>query len=155
MTTGFEKTVFLLAAADLKQKDVEEFVAEVKLLDISDIWLSIKEAKISLLLSSKIAESPNRQDQRINVRHSETTVKIVQLLIIDAGLKKSKAAQILSAEIKRKNPRVEISKMDSKRGFAAWIKKLTTTIPESELLHLATLIRNEYVHMTSSDWKLR
>jgi hypothetical protein len=155
MKTGFEKTVFLLAAADLKQKDVEEFVAKVKLLDISDIWLSVKEAKISLLLSSKIAESPNRQDQRINVSHSETTVKIVQLLIIDAGLEKSKAAQILSAEIKRKNPRVEIAKMDSKRGFAAWIKKLTITIPESELLHLATLIRNEYVHMTSSDWKLR
>ena len=155
MINGFEKAVFLLAAADFKQRDVEDFVKKIKLLETSEAWTAISEAKMTLALSTSSTESPTLPHLAPTAHPTETIAKILQLLINDARLSKNQAAQILIKEIKKRLPRTEIPILNSKRGFSSWVEKLVKIVPESELLHLATIIRNEYVHVGSSDWKLR
>jgi len=80
--------------------------------------------------------------------------KIERLLIHDAKLPRALAVDRLSSVLQSRFPNIAIPP-ESRKGFRAWIRKLTTIVPEKELLFLATNVRNQHVHQTPSDWRLK
>ena len=88
------------------------------------------------------------------IQTSEVEDKIERLLIHDTGLPRALAVERLSTALHSRFPSVVIPS-ESRRGFRAWIRRLMTLVPEKELLHIATNVRNQLVHETPSDWRLK
>ena len=85
---------------------------------------------------------------------SATESKIARLLLEEAGLPKYVAVLRITQELKKLHPS-ELIPSESRKGFLSWIRKLSAITSESELLHIATRIRNEFIHEHPSDWQLK
>jgi len=91
---------------------------------------------------------------RVSAPISDTAYKIERLLINDAGIPKTVAIGYISEELRRRYPSIQIP-AESRKGFNSWIRRLIAHIPEKELLHIATNIRNRSVHDLPTDWRLK
>lgn len=91
-----------------------------------------------------------------NTSHSsDIAERIETLLVNEAGLSKSVAAEILREEAQRLvGSNVELPS-SQKVAFSLWIERLASIIPESQLLHLAARIRNKLAHPYKQDWPLK
>jgi len=85
---------------------------------------------------------------------SDIEEKIERLLIHETALPKLEAVALLTTELRQRFPEKPVPP-ESRKGFQLWIHKLTSIFPEKELLHLATSIRNRFVHERPSDWRLK
>ena len=81
--------------------------------------------------------------------------KVETLLVGDAGLAKSMAGTLLYNELSRRGRFGDLP-IPTKIAFRLWLARLLDTVPQSEVLHAATKIRNGLVHgsETGSDWPL-
>ncbi|MBV6320547.1 hypothetical protein [Duganella violaceipulchra] len=85
---------------------------------------------------------------------NETAQKVERLLIYDVGMPKSVAIEILSHELILRYPGLLLPP-EGRKGFLAWIRRVASIVPEKELLHIATNIRNRSVHDLPTDWRLK
>lgn len=155
MKDPFDRICFLLAAADIKDRDIAEFLSRASISSISSTCQYISSIRQSF--TSHSMEIAERHDYRPSLRNhfaDEITDKIRTLLIENSGLTRTQAMEILSRELELRHPELPIPR-DSRKGFHAWLSKLIEYIPESELLHIATQIRNRFVHDNDSDWRLK
>lgn len=154
MKNGFEKVSVLLAAANITSRDLHHFVMEVQRIGPSGLIEHIEEIK-SLIVSTSLT-GQDFYDAETKARPSPNLVgeKIERLLIAEAGLPKRQAIEDLVEAIKQRHPAINIPQ-DSRKGFSAWLAKVVELIPASELLYIATTIRNNYVHDTPSRWRLK
>lgn len=143
----------LLAAAGYSLRDVAEFIEVVAnqgpdlvMRDIDGIRKSMNQ-----VMSNIDFDEPKEYSL---ISSSDTAQKIERLLIRDAGMPKMVAVDVLSHELKARYPGMQIP-AEGRKGFTSWIRRLTSFIPEKELLHLATNIRNRSVHDMPSDWRLK
>jgi hypothetical protein len=86
---------------------------------------------------------------------SEVIRKIERLLVTDAGLSKSMATKVLYEELHQRFPNKYLA-TPNKVAFDIWMARTLDDFPASEVLHIATKIRNSNVHgsATSSNWPL-
>lgn len=80
--------------------------------------------------------------------------KVERLLIYDAGMPRALAIEILSTELMKKYPGLLLPS-EGRKGFSAWIRRVAAVVPEKELLHVVTSIRNRSVHDSPTDWRLK
>lgn len=88
---------------------------------------------------------------------TSATTRIVALLRDEAQLSTREAIAVLSSALKEKFPelRGNVLPPQSKKSLAVWIERVSRIVPERELLHLATVLRNRRVHAVSGDWTLK
>lgn len=157
MSNSYKKLCNLLAASNINEKEIYDFISTLQNANPHEVLDYISEVR--KLLNTEL----NHYNYAYNSKNwynpdnfempSETEKKIVHLLLEEADLPKTVAIALMTQELeKRLHFQVP---SESRKGFSNWIRKLLSIIPESELLHIATLIRNNFVHEQSYDWKLK
>jgi hypothetical protein len=82
--------------------------------------------------------------------------KVSQLVRDEAGLGAEEAASELSLRLARAHKtKADLVPPLSRKSFVSWVDRLASVFPASEILHVATKIRNERVHSGALDWSLR
>lgn len=82
------------------------------------------------------------------------------MLIDEAGLTKRHAMELIRNSIEGRSD-ISGQSADSKLpefgrlSFVDWIDRVSRTVSQSELLHVATKLRNELVHTGTTDWPLK
>jgi len=155
MSKVYQKVCNLLAAGNFSDREIFDFVSMLQSSNPHEVVDYV--SSIRRLLSSEIYgyekaasfwEPPNNFSFS-----SEAENKIEHLLLEEAGLPKTLAIALLTQEIQKRFS-LQVPN-ESRKGFSNWVKRLLTILPESELLHIATLIRNQYVHESNYDWRLK
>ena len=153
MKSSYQQICTLLAASGFRDRDIADFTQtlfEVGPQAFAQDVLSLRHA-----IPEMGRDIPYDTPSRIQAEpSSEISERIERLLILEAGLPKAAAIEVLSSELKERYPN-NIIPSESRKGFHAWIHRLTNAIPEKQLLHLATSIRNRYVRERPSDWRLK
>jgi hypothetical protein len=154
MSNGFKKICNLLAAADISEREVMDFITELERSHVHDIVTNISAIKKMLKSGVMDFSTSLEYDQKPYhfQLHSDTEKKIASLLLDEASLPKTMAVSLMTEELSKRY-HVHIPP-ESRKGFTNWIRKLQEFIPESELLHVATRIRNNFVHDQDYDWRL-
>jgi len=83
------------------------------------------------------------------------TARIEQLLLGEAGLTRTQAADLLRSELRQETGLFDDIPVLGKISFRDWVERVTERIPESVLLHVVTRLRNKLVHSEKPDWPLR
>ena len=148
----------LLAASGFSDRDISEFLKDVSNMGPNSVISDVRDIRRLADPNSGVHVSGIRvydvPSEVFLPPPSDTALKIERLLIHDAGLTKFAAIELLSNEIRKKFPSVYIPS-ESRKGFRSWIEKLGHFLPEKELLHIATKIRNRSVHEYPNDWRLK
>jgi hypothetical protein len=139
----------LLAAADVRHTDLIEFGRVSARKGPDALYQDVLRMRAQLYGS--IREDRPREPHPVQ---DELAAKVERLLFSEAGLSKSQAVEKLASELRRRYPDVTIPP-EAKKGFTAWVRKLAALVPESDLLHLATTLRNSFVHDRPHDWRLK
>ena len=160
MNSSFARIIALLAAARISPREVDEFIGFARTMSRNEIAAYMREFERSIGMEeragpfkpsyfSKIVASSNLE--RFSGLGLEANVE--RLLLHEAGLSKLEAVEALTREIIRKYPGKKVPS-ESRKGFSAWVSKLSKIISESEILYLATKVRNLYVSDAPGDWRL-
>jgi hypothetical protein len=154
MKTGFLKIGVLLAASNITHRELLEFAAELERIGPKGLVRHVDSLKAlveSAALSDFEVYTPS---QNLQATSAPASTKIKRLLLEEARLPKVEAMHALASAVLKRHPDVKIPS-DSRKGFSAWLLKLINVVSESELLYMATTIRNKYVHEAPTDWRLK
>lgn len=84
---------------------------------------------------------------------SNLVMRLENLLLTETGIPKRLAAERLVHHLESAGPSPPPYSKNS--SFEAWLTRISEIIPESVLLYAATKVRNEFVHVSKSDWPLK
>jgi hypothetical protein len=151
MRHAYQRLAALIAASGLRESEIHEFVTLLRRMGpkrfVHDI-VRIRRALRDLPMMLEFVEPVYRG-------MSGTTLdKVSQLLLDEAGLSRAEAVRRLTQAIMEKYPNATVPP-ESRKGFASWLERLAEGISQSDLLHLATQIRNSLVHRATPDWRLK
>lgn len=153
MKSAYQRICRLLASSGYHDRDIAEFLDELlkagpmsAIKDIGDIRRTI-----NMPSSNRAFDVPTH---RFVPPQSDTASKIERLLVRDAGMPRAIAIERLSNELRIRFPDLQVPP-ESRKGFHLWIRRLAMLVPEKELLHIATNIRNRSVHDSPTDWRLK
>lgn len=149
--SGYQRVCALLAVAEVRMSDVLDFYRTMHKRGPEVVQQDMMRLQRTLSVNNE------RGGEMVRIGSSasdEVAEKVQRLLFEEAHLSKTHAIELLSSEVRRRYPSVEIPS-DPKKGFASWIRRLAGAVPESEVLHLATAIRNSRVHDLPQDWRLK
>lgn len=154
MNYNFNQILLLLASSGFSEKDVHDFLNSAVKYGPNNCLREFSYARQKLRELRADQFEVGLESRHVSRLPSEALSKIERLLLDEAGLPKTAAVEFLTRELTRRYPNRPVPS-ESRKGFATWIEKLSHTFPESELLHIATKIRNEFVHQAPSDWRLK
>nr|WP_314901235.1 hypothetical protein [uncultured Deefgea sp.] len=154
MIDNYSRVCCLLAASAISEKDLIDFINACKDESASQTIKNIRNFRSKIDFAG---QTPRESNKDVISKHELTdnpvVSKVEQLLIHEANMSKTEAiAALTNALIDKKI----LPPASNKRGLAAWIELLLKKVPASEVLYLATNIRNQYVHTNErSDWSIR
>ena len=164
------KLLLLLAMSSLSKREIIEAINEIALMSNRELdEMLTTTRKLYPEVSSNIFHSYINIDNEYDTnkykleRPSTSTKKprqttdiayeIDRLLRKEAGLSATVAAEWLTIEIRKEMGGILIPKI-GKGAFISWVERISKKTPPSLLLHIATKIRNAYVHGKDKDWPL-
>ena len=151
----------LIAGSDLSRSEIRDFFnwidsigpqrASALVGQLRDLALGddVLPSRAQVVRPRENAERPTSAGDR------EIVEKIEKLLLVEAGLTKTKAIELLARELDREVGSSTPIPDAGRNSFRAWIDRLYREVPSSLLLHVATKIRNELAHAPRTDWPLR
>lgn len=145
----------LMALSDLSEDDILDLMRQLRTAGTSEILNRVEADREYLqrqgrLLSSSGAHT-DRHDTRLELGSDEVK-QIERLLVRETGISKAEAAELLTKELKMRHPSAAVPLFIPKDGFARWLRQLTQQFPLSEMLHVASALRNKRVHGVGDDW---
>lgn len=144
----------LLASAGYDKKSFEQLVILIKKNESRQLTKEFSIFKNSVeKLKCSITEQNNSNDSV----SSDVKGKIYNILIVECGLSVNKCLALISSIIISTYPKRKIPVINAKKGFNASISSLERYFTKSELLHIASKLRNELAHGSSNDgdWMLK
>ncbi|QJR28280.1 hypothetical protein [Limnobacter profundi] len=155
MSESYTRICFLLAAAGYRESELSQFARAVvsagsaKFVDdVAEMQKVIQQEK-SRGLKGDVANT-ERLSRRLDDSLAE---RVTQLLIFEARMTKLEASEALRFEFMKRGIKAPPSL--GKRSFSDWLSQLARVVPQSEILHLSTRIRNQFVHQSDTDWSLK
>lgn len=152
------KLVWLLVMAGWNRREISELFETMRYVSFSEVeslFLHIKTMQNqSLELFNAQLEGEGRP--AVGDYSSEIADKIGSLLRVEAGLTVSEAIYRMTVELRRLDKfRGADLPGFSKQSLSSWVDRAATLFSPSELLFVATRIRNKVVHEVELDWGLR
>jgi hypothetical protein len=144
----------LLAASGYRESEIVEFIEHALSVGTTSVLSTVRELRRREADSSAFLDLTDKPTNRIIPSATDVPSKIQRLLINDARMSRTAAIAALTEELRQQFPMLEIPS-ESRKGFTTWIRRLSETVPEKNLLFLATTIRNRIVHEAPSDWRLK
>ena len=158
MRDNFARILLTLAASRFSEDDLYAFFKEIEsrgAVRTIDLIVNLRENR-----AFEGAHSFRSKASKIRPPKSTNRKKIaanVESILIDsAGLQKKDAIKILKAELERRYGETLDWPSTNKVAFDLWVSRLVDQISPSELMHIATQVRNDLVHgrKSMSDWPL-
>ncbi|HEP6429730.1 MULTISPECIES: hypothetical protein [Burkholderia] len=148
MKTTIRHFCTLLAAANFDRRQVHEIIDEISKASPRQI---LQEYEIALrrLQSSEV----ERETDLLEQPDDSMTNRVTDLLH-EMDLTKTEAYNLLPRYLKASFPGRTVPPVNTKAGFANWIRNLLKEFSASEILHVVTRLRNERVHGSAEkdDW---
>ncbi|MCK9638143.1 MAG: hypothetical protein M0R41_17875 [Methylobacter tundripaludum] len=155
MKDSYKRLCFLIASAGFREEELSDFVAALKESAPSEFANDVSSARRIILASSRKSHGDAvAKDRKVGSPAETLEEKVVQLLVIDAGLSRGAAADALLNSIRNKYPDIFLPNF-GKMGFGEWIRKIAQRLSPSEILHFASIIRDQHVHDINNDWRLK
>lgn len=152
--SSYRRLCALLAAAEVRQSDFLELARALAQRSPESVYQDVLKMRALLSLFPD-----DGADDVVSATEGGSTdevgEKVQRLLFDEARLSRSEAYELLSMEILNRHPAIALPGMDPKKGFAHWVRKVANVVPDSELLHIVTTIRNSFVHERPQDWRLK
>jgi hypothetical protein len=138
----------LMAGANFEQKQVRELLSLISKTSPQQLYAEIDSIR------SQFSPEARRTGHVTEEPSDQFSARIADLLINEANFTKIEAHQLLGLGLKHSFPDRVLPLFSSKAGFMAWIRSLRKMYTDSELLHVATRLRNERVHGlgVKDDW---
>jgi hypothetical protein len=158
------RLMLLLAAAGWRRDEVNRVIHELRYSsdhEIDAVYSEIGSFKKYLIGSVEhrdevfeaVATRPRVQSISTV---SEVGRRVHKLLRDEAGMTNDEVVKAFKQHFRETDPsRARKIKPLSKKSLASWVDGLTDIYSPSEILHIATIIRNKRVHDGSLDWGLR
>lgn len=158
MRRDHSKFVLELAASNKKLSEINDFLTSVEqdgaqhFVNLIDSLRTLSATDFRPIYGMK---GPSGRDAQRLSAHKATIDKIERLLIKEAGLPKTQAAQFLYHELSISRPEQSLPS-PKKIAFRLWLSRLLDDAPQSEVMHVASKVRNKVVHGSRnvSDWPL-
>jgi len=101
-------------------------------------------------------ESDDEYFESASAEHESAIEQVLHLLRNEAALAAAEAGTLLEDQLRRDQGLAHgLPKFNAKKGLKTWLKRVAKLVPPSELLHHATVVRNQAVHSPTTDWPLR
>jgi hypothetical protein len=153
MKPAVEKLAFLLAASGLSDRVIADAIRTLRSSEVESFLARVRQIRRGVLVGQDFDE---REFNREASASANTGVadQIVKLLVDEAHLSPSTAVELLLESFVRSGiSRKSVPLFRPKEGLKRWVLRLP--LQSSELLHHASKIRNEIVHIHSAAWPLR
>lgn len=156
MKTNISRLCMLLIGAGYDKKMLEDLIYFIKKSDAKSLTKEFENILNSIgHTKSTIMELPHKNFTSSN----DIKSRIYKLLIIDSGLSINECLSMFEKNIKIMYPNRKMPAINSKKGFYSSMKALTNYFTESELLHIASKLRNQVVNDTNNEndneWMLK
>ncbi|MCP1606032.1 hypothetical protein [Pseudomonas citronellolis] len=158
MTPDLKRLMMLLVAAGFDRYRVEDLIYNIRETSIKRMLSELDRLEKGLgTESSSGGEYHPKRSYSDTKDYSDVVAKVVDLLINESNLPINKAFLSLERTLESTFPGRFIPEPKPKAGFSAWVKALNKEFSESELLHVASKIRNNVIHggVGGSDWALK
>ena len=148
MKTTIRQFCTLLAAANFDRRQVQEIIDEISKTSPRQILQEFDVAR------RRLQSGDHERDMDLTEQPDDSTTTRVADLVHEMGLTKTEAYNLLPRYLEASFPGRTVPPVNTKAGFASWIRNLLGEFSASEILHVVTRLRNERVHgsATKDDW---
>lgn len=155
MSESYIRICFLLAAAGYRESELAEFARAVVSAGSARFVDDVAERQAFIQQNkNRGSKGDVATTKRVPRRLDDSLAeKVTQLLVLEARKSKLEASEALRLELMKQGVKAPPSL--GKRSFSDWLDQLARVIPHSEILHLSTRIRNQFVHQSDTDWSLK
>lgn len=155
MSESYTRICFLLAAAGYRESELAEFARAVLGAGPARFIDDVAEKHMLIQQEMNRGSKGDVATMQKVPRHRDNSLaeKVTQLLVFEAKMTKLEASEALRFELMKHGLKAPPSL--GKRSFSDWLDQLARMLPQSEILHLSTRIRNQYVHQGDTDWSLK
>lgn len=155
MSESYIRICFLLAAAGYRENELAEFARAVVSAGSARFVDDVAERQAFIQQNkNRGSKGDVATTKRVPRRLDDSLAeKVTQLLVLEARMSKLEASEALRFELIKQGVKAPPSL--GKLSFSDWLDQLARVIPHSEILHLSTRIRNQFVHQSDTDWSLK
>lgn len=152
--------VLMMVAAGWRRSEIVSLVESLRRLsdsELSELLLNANHFQEELSASFFSARGDVFYSSPISIAaSSDIDEKVIRLLRVEAGLSVMESVRSMSQGL-RKVDRARAAELPgySKQSLGSWVRRAAEVFSPSELLYVATSIRNASVHGTQLDWGLR
>lgn len=158
MNSDVKKFCMLLAAAGFDRYGAEDIIQTIKSADAKKILSEFDKFNKMLKVDGDSREKNyNKKYQDDYDKDQSVAEKIYNLLIAESRLTAKQGFAAFEGMLKEAYPNRQVALPNPKSGFTAWIRSLSKDFSDSELLHVASRLRNQIVHGLNDkdDWILK
>lgn len=152
------RILLTLAASRFNENDLYAFFREVErrgAVRTTDLIVDLRAGR-AFDGDRSIRSKPSKLRPPKSTNRKKIAADVEAVLVDSAGLQKKDAIRILQAELERRYGENSEWPSTNKVAFDLWVSRLVDQISPSELMHIATQVRNDLVHgrRSISDWPL-
>lgn len=163
MNNDIRKLCAWFVSANFSQYQVEDLLEIISRTNPKKIIIEFEKIRKVVETSSDSNFTPSKiQAASKNAFSStfpseDTVLRVVDLLKNEAGLSARESFDLLDRTLRDNYPNRHYPMPNPKAGITAWIRALTHDFTDSELLHIASRLRNQIVHGSEKldDWRLK
>lgn len=156
MNRNIVKLKLLLATMGLSRSDLKKLLLDFSREPVESLVDDVEKIALHARSGTEYTGDADDRDVILKVSNdSNVGMRVERLLRKEANLSSAKACRVLSAMLLDAGL---IKEQDipplSKKSLHVWVDKILPYVPAKDLLRLATIARNNFVHKPKSDWSL-
>lgn len=158
MKSDLKNFYLLMAGAGFSSYRAEELILEISKKHPKDIAAEYeKQIRLWGIQGSASDHYYKKKPAPSHDIKMDAQSKAVSLIMSGSALTVRQSMEIVNRILIETFPDRKFSAPNPKAGIASWIRSLSKSLTESELLHVATKFRNQSVHFNSDqqDWVLK
>ena len=157
MKNSVEQLIAILAISGMSESEIQDAVRAAREIGPSQMGKRVRTFRQRLRMLTSDLQEPEHLNATLPFSHTPVVEEVVRLLLMEASLSAFEAADRLYVSLRSSSREYKsIPAFKPKMGIRTWLDQLTEKIPSSDLLHHATKIRNDVVHMgAQTDWPLK